>query len=59
MAVRLISCRNCGHMVRLGVMRCGRCDATTPLMNWSVIHVALFGMVIVLVLGLLALPNAG
>lgn len=50
MAVRLMSCRHCKHMVRLGSMTCGSCGAYTPVANWTLTHVGLIVLALVLVI---------
>ena len=40
MTVRLFSCRQCGHLMRLGASRCGQCGLPTPAVNWTIFHLA-------------------
>lgn len=58
MAVRVFSCSHCGHMVRLGAVHCGQCNARTPLVNWTIVHVVALGALLLLgLLGIAVLPN--
>lgn len=58
MTVRLFACRHCGHMLRLGAMRCGRCDLPTPVRNWTSTHIVGFTALAVLaVAGVAMLPT--
>lgn len=42
MAVRLFTCRHCGHLMRVGASHCGNCDAAAPLLNTALVFVAFF-----------------
>ncbi|WP_421693773.1 hypothetical protein [Aestuariivirga sp.] len=39
MAVRLFSCPQCDHMLRLGSAQCGQCGAPTPPANRTPTHI--------------------
>ena len=47
MSVRLVKCSQCDHMVRFGRFTCGSCGARTSLINWTLTHIILVGLVIV------------
>lgn len=58
MTIRLISCRACGHMMRLGSSRCGQCGNPAPASNWTVTHIgAVVLLVVVAGAGLVTLLN--
>ena len=58
MAVRVFSCNHCGHMVRLGAVHCGQCNARAPIVNWTIFHVVALGAVVFLaLLGIALLPK--
>lgn len=58
MAVRVFSCRHCGHMLRLGAVHCGQCSARSPIANWTIFHVvALVAVVLLALLGIALLPK--
>ena len=42
MAVRLFTCRHCGHIMRLGAGHCGNCSAAAPLMNTALVFIIFF-----------------
>jgi hypothetical protein len=42
MAVRIFSCRNCGHQVRLGSVHCGQCGEKTSPLNWAGTQIIIF-----------------
>lgn len=55
MTVRVFMCRHCDHMVRLGAVRCGKCQAWTPVLNWTVTHVVVLGLLAIFGAGVVAL----
>lgn len=42
MAVRLFTCRHCGHHLRLGSPSCGNCGAAAPMINVTLVFIAFF-----------------
>ena len=49
MSIRLVSCKHCGHNVRLGSMVCGSCGSYTPFINWTITHVIIVRAIIIAV----------
>ena len=42
MAIRVFTCRHCGHQIRLGASRCGQCEAAAPAVNITLVHIMFF-----------------
>jgi hypothetical protein len=47
MSIRLVSCKHCGHKVRLGSMVCGSCGSYTPFVKWTITHVIILIAIII------------
>ena len=54
MSIRIVSCKHCGHNVRLGSMVCGSCGSYTPFINWTIAHVII--LIAIIIAAAFALP---
>jgi hypothetical protein len=58
MAVRLFTCSNCGHKLRLGVDSCGYCRKSTPILNRSSVLAILAAVIVIVAYTAIALAFA-
>lgn len=48
MALRVFTCRECNHQMRLGAFRCGLCQKPAPFMNVALVPLLFFVFMLLL-----------
>lgn len=48
MALRVFTCPECNHQMRLGAFRCGLCQRSAPFMNVALVPLLFFGFMLLL-----------